>query len=111
MAHWQYLLLMAACVILTLPLEAVLGARVWRRPPKLAKALIPPAVIFSLWDVLAISHHHWRYNPRYVLGLDFPGHLPVEEVVFFLVVPICSLLTFEVVSRFTGGRRNSDREE
>jgi lycopene cyclase domain-containing protein len=103
--RWQYLLVMAACVVLTLPLEIVLGARVWRRPRHLLVALVPPAVLFSVWDVLAISHHHWRYNPRYVTGLDLPGHLPIEEVVFFLVVPICALLTFEVVARLTGGRR------
>jgi lycopene cyclase domain-containing protein len=106
--HWQYLLLMAACVVLTLPLEVVLGARVWRRPRHLAMTLIPPATAFSLWDVLAISHRHWRYNPRYVTGLDLPGHLPVEEVVFFLVVPICALLTFEVVTRLTDRPRKRD---
>ncbi|MHB1536882.1 MAG: lycopene cyclase domain-containing protein [Acidimicrobiales bacterium] len=100
MDRYQYLLLMAACVVVTLPLELVLGARVWRRPRRLAAAVLPAVVIFSLWDVAAIAHHHWRYNPRYVTGWDLPGRLPVEEVVFFLVVPICALLTFEVVGRF-----------
>ncbi len=97
--RYQYLLLMGACLVLTLPLEVVLGARVWRRPLRMVRALVVPAVIFSLWDVGAIAHGHWRYNPRYITGWDLPGHLPVEEVVFFLAVPICALLTFEVVNR------------
>jgi lycopene cyclase domain-containing protein len=103
--RYQYLLLMAACVVLTLPLEFVLGARVWRRPRRLLKAVLPGMVIFSLWDVAAIARHHWSYNPRYVTGWDLPGHLPVEEVVFFAVVPICALLTFGVVSRIFGRQR------
>ena len=104
MERFQYLLLMAACVVLTLPLELLLGARVWRRPRRLLAATLPAVVIFSLWDVAAINHHQWRYNSRYVTGWDLPGHLPVEEVVFFAVVPICALLTFEVVGRFFSGR-------
>ncbi|MGH9058040.1 MAG: lycopene cyclase domain-containing protein [Acidimicrobiales bacterium] len=108
MNRYQYLLLMAACLVLTLPLEVVLGARVWRRPLRLLRALIVPAVIFSLWDVGAIAQGDWRYNPRYVTGWDLPGRLPVEEVVFFLAIPICSLLTFEVVSRILArGRARS----
>lgn len=105
MDRYQYLLLMGLCVVATLPLEVVLGARVWRRPLRLLRALFPAVVIFSAWDVAAIAHHHWRYNPRYVTGWQLPGHLPVEEVVFFAVVPVYALLTFEVVSRIVERRR------
>jgi lycopene cyclase domain-containing protein len=62
------------------------------------RALVGPAVTFSIWDVAAIAHHHWSYSARYTTGWDLPGGLPVEEVVFFLVVPICALLTYEVVT-------------
>jgi lycopene cyclase domain-containing protein len=102
--RFQYLLLLLGCVVLTLPLELLLGARVWRRPRRLLAAVVPAVVVFSLWDVAAIAHHHWRYNSRYVTGWDLPGHLPIEEVLFFAVVPICALLTFEVVSRFFSRR-------
>ncbi|MHB8504514.1 MAG: lycopene cyclase domain-containing protein [Acidimicrobiales bacterium] len=98
MDHVQYLLLMAGCVVVTLPLEVVCGARVWRRPRRLAAAVLPAVVAFSLWDVAAIGARWWHYARRYVSGVDLPGRLPVEEVVFFVVVPVCALLTFEVVS-------------
>ena len=61
--------------------------------------MVPGVVIFSLWDVAAIAHQHWSYNPRYVTGWELPGQLPIEEVAFFAVIPICALLTFGVVSR------------
>lgn len=100
MDHFQYLLVLAGCVVVTLPLELVLGARVWRRPGRLVRSLAVPVVLFSLWDVAAIGHHQWRFASRYVSGVDLPGRLPIEEVAFFVVVPVCAVLTFEVVSSF-----------
>jgi len=96
--RYQYLLLMGACLVLTLPLEFLFGARVWRRPRLLLTALVPTVVIFVIWDVIAIARDHWDYNPDYVTGWNL-GNLPVEELVFFIVIPICGLLTFEAVRR------------
>ena len=107
MSHYQYLILMAACLVATLPLEA-LGARVWRQPARLARAVLPVALVFLIWDGLAIAGHVWSYNPRYVTGVDLPFRIPVEELVFFLVIPVCGILTYEgvqAVTRRLGGRR------
>jgi lycopene cyclase domain-containing protein len=95
--RYQYLLLMAACLAVTLPLELVFGARVWRRPRRLLLALVPTVLVFAVWDVVAIARDHWSFNPRYVTGRQLPGNLPVEELAFFLVIPICGLLTLEAV--------------
>ncbi len=97
MDRYQYLLLMAGCVAVTLPLELLLGARVYRRPALLVTALVPVVVAFSVWDLVGIWRDHWSYNPTYVTGLQLPGGMPVEELVFFVVVPICGLLTYEAV--------------
>ncbi len=98
----QYLILMGLCLLITLPLEFLFGARVWRRPRRLAAAMGIPLAIFLVWDVVAIARDHWEYNPRYVTGWDLPFDLPVEELTFFLVIPICSLLTLEAVRRVLG---------
>lgn len=97
--RYQYLLLMAACLVITLPLELVLGARVWRQPRRLVAAMAVPVAIFVAWDLLAIARGHWTYNPTYVTGLELPGNLPIEELAFFLTIPIASLLTYEAVGR------------
>ncbi|NNG21314.1 lycopene cyclase domain-containing protein [Naumannella sp. ID2617S] len=107
MDRFQYLLLMAGCLLITLPLEFVIGARVWRRPRRLLLALLPTVVLFSVWDVAGIIRNHWSYNERYVSGIHL-GVMPLEELVFFIVIPICGLLTYEAVGqvlrRFTGRR-------
>ena len=95
--RFQYLILMGLCLVITLPLEFLFGARVWRRPRRLAAAMGIPLVIFLVWDVIAIARDHWEYNPRYVTGWELPFDLPVEELSFFLLIPICSLLTLEAV--------------
>ena len=95
--RYQYLLLMAACVAITLPLELVIGARVWRRPRRLALALVPTFGVLVVWDLWATASGTWGFAERYTVGLTLPGGMVVEELVFFSVVPICGLLTLEAV--------------
>ncbi len=97
MGHFEYLALMGLCLVLTLPLEFVLGARVYRRPRALLFAVLPVVIIFSVWDIYGIAAGHWTYNPRAVTGVQFGFGLPLEEVVFFVVIPICGLLTYGAV--------------
>lgn len=92
----QYLLLMAGCLAITLPLEFVLGARVYRSPRRLGTALLPGFIVFTGWDLYAILSGAWTFNPRYVTGAAL-GPIPVEELVFFVVIPVCGLLTYEAV--------------
>jgi lycopene cyclase domain-containing protein len=100
----QYLALMAGCLLVTLPLELVLGARVWRRPRRLVLALLPTVAVFVAWDVVAIARDQWSFAGRYVTGWELPASLPVEELVFFVVIPICGLLTLEAVRRLSETR-------
>ena len=95
--QYQYLLLMAACLVITLPLEFVLGARVYRRFRALLVAIIPVVLVFSVWDIIGIVRDHWSYNPRFVTGIRLMFEMPLEELVFFVVIPICGLLTYEAV--------------
>ena len=56
-------------------------------------------ILFPVWDIAAIAGGHWSFNARYVTGRQLPGNLPVEELTFFIVIPICGLLTLEAVRR------------
>jgi lycopene cyclase domain-containing protein len=100
--RYQYLAVMAGCLLITLPLEVVIGARVWRRPRRLLLALAPTVAVFTAWDLVAIARDHWGFVDRYVTGWELPGGLPVEEIVFFVVIPICGLLTLEAVRTLLG---------
>lgn len=95
--HLAYLLILLACFLGTLPLELALHTRVYARWPRLLVALVPVVIVFGCWDLLAIHQGTWSYAHRYLVGVFLPGRLPLEEVLFFLVVPTCAVLTFEAV--------------
>jgi lycopene cyclase domain-containing protein len=90
----RYLLILAGCVALTLPLEFVLGVRVYRRPRRLLATVLPTAAVFATWDLVGSARGHWWFSPRYTMGVHLLG-LPVEEWLFFVVVPLCAVLTYE----------------
>ncbi|HYO85250.1 MAG TPA: lycopene cyclase domain-containing protein [Dermatophilaceae bacterium] len=101
MDRYQYLVLMAACLAITLPLEFLFRARVYRRWRLLVRALVPVLVVFAFWDIVGIVRGHWWYSERYTTGVML-GPMPLEELVFFIVIPICGVLTYEAVGTVLG---------
>ncbi len=96
MQHLTYLAVMAACLIGTLPLEYAFNARVYRRFARAARAIAPVAAVFLIWDYFAIRAGWWWFDPNYITGV-FVGALPIEEITFFVAIPICGILTLEAV--------------
>jgi lycopene cyclase domain-containing protein len=94
--HWQYLIVLAACVAITAPLE-MFGSGVYRQPRRTLSAVLPIAAIFVVWDAVAIAADVWKYNPKFITGLALPFDIPLEELLFFLVIPLCGLLTYNAV--------------
>ena len=97
MRHATYLLILLGCLLGTLPLEVFLGVRVYARWRRLAVALLPAVLAFGAWDVAAIAAGWWHYDARYLVGVTLPGRLPLEELLFFVVIPVCAVLTLEAV--------------
>lgn len=97
MSHVVYLLILAACLIATAPLEVFLGVHVYAQYRRLVATLIPVVIVFTAWDEYAIHRSLWNYDDHYLIGVTLPGRLPLEELLFFVVIPICAVLTFEAV--------------
>ena len=103
-----YLVVLAACLAVTSPLELVLGVRVYRQPRRLLLTLAPVVVVFVTWDALAVHARQWSYHR---LTGAHVGNLPVEELAFFLVVPTCAVLTLEAVRRRRAGGLIGDEDD
>lgn len=95
--RWQYLIVLGLCLAITAPLE-LFGAGVYRQPRRLARAVLPVAAVFLVWDAVAIGAEVWGYNCEYISGVHLPFGVPIEEVLFFLVIPVCGLLTYNAVT-------------
>ncbi len=95
--HWQYLIVLGLCLLITLPLE-LFGKGVYRQPGRVFRAVVPFAAVFLVWDAIAIAAGIWWYNGKYMTGIEVPPRVPIEEVLFFVVIPVCGLLTYNAVS-------------
>src|ERR1700687_5723955 len=108
MDRWQYLIVLAACLAITAPLE-LFGAGVFRQPWGTAGAVLagagavlPVAAVFFAWDAVAVAAHVWAYNTRFVTGINLPGRIPIEELLFFIVIPLGGLLSYSAVDAILG---------
>jgi lycopene cyclase domain-containing protein len=54
-------------------------------------------ILFSVWDVFAVYRGHWFFNPTGVWKWRIIN-LPVEEVLFFVVIPFCCIFTWEAIN-------------
>ncbi len=94
-----YVFVLAGIVLVTLPLGIWTGVYAqWRR---LALTLLPVLVVFVAWDVYAIARGHWRFDLTQTIGLQI-GSVPLEELLFFVTVPVASVIALEAVRKARG---------
>ena len=96
LSHWSYVAMLAFCLAGTLPLVPAFGLRVLRQPGRLALTILLAGVPFLLWDLYATHAGHWWFDADQTLPPRVAG-LPLEEIGFFVVIPVVSVLTFEAV--------------
>lgn len=97
-----YLGTLALCLAAAVWLEPVLRVGVARRWRRLAATVLPVAALFLVGDAVAIGAGLWSYDPAQLVGVKLPGGVPLEELLFFLIVPVCVVLGFEAVRKVTG---------
>ena len=94
--HWSYVAMLAFCLAGTLPLVPVFRLHVFRHPRQLALAILLGGTPFLLWDLWATHVGHWWFDAGQTLAPRVAG-LPLEEIAFFVVIPLVSVLTYEAV--------------
>jgi lycopene cyclase domain-containing protein len=62
-------------------------------------ALVLPATLFIIWDEWFTGIRVWGFNETYLTGIRF-GHLPLEEILFFVCIPYACLFTYVAVNHF-----------
>ena len=83
-------------------LEFVVRTRVLQRARRFALAVAPVVLVFLVWDAYAISQGHWTFDAARTTGVVVVAGIPLEELVFFLVVPFAAVLTLEAVRSVRG---------
>ena len=54
---------------------------------------------FIVWDIIFTANGFWGFNPTYLTGINI-GNLPIEEVLFFVVVPFSCTFIYACVKAY-----------
>lgn len=62
-------------------------------------AMAISAVLFLIWDEIFTKWGVWGFNPDYLIGISI-GHLPLEEILFFICIPYSCVFTYFCFKKF-----------
>ncbi len=103
--NWSYVAMLAFVIFGSWWLEFAFRIRVLRRPLLAFSAILPVSIFFLAWDAFAIKQKHWTFDSNQTLGIYGPFEVPLEEYLFFFIIPLAAILTLEgvkvVMKRFS----------
>ncbi|MCH2230627.1 MAG: lycopene cyclase domain-containing protein [Crocinitomicaceae bacterium] len=99
MTHWFYLALDIGTFLcpLCLSFDSNVAYRKSWISAFLASLII--AVPFLIWDVIFTENGFWGFNPEFISGI-YIFNLPLEEVLFFILIPFACTFIYEVCKHF-----------
>jgi len=68
-------------------------------------AMLLPALFYIAWDICFTKNGVWSFNDKYITGIKL-YNLPIEEVLFFFVVPYCCVFIYECVKVYFPSLKN-----
>ena len=97
MEKFGYLAMLLFTIAGSFWLEIALKVAVLRRVKRTFLSVAPVALLFLLWDAFAIHQGHWHFDSKQILGVFGPFSIPLEEFLFFAIVPLAAIMTLEAV--------------
>jgi lycopene cyclase domain-containing protein len=94
--HYTYFIILAASLAGPLALSFDKKVAFYKKWKYVFLAMILPALFYIIWDVYFTAIDVWQFNSKYIIGTKFFG-LPVEEWLFFIVVPYCCTFIYECI--------------
>ncbi len=61
--------------------------------------MILPAIFYIIWDMWFTNMGVWGFNEKFITN-KFVYNLPIEEVLFFFIVPYCCVFIYECVRSY-----------
>lgn len=97
--HFTYFAILALSLAGPLLLSFDKKVAYYKQWKHLLPAICIAAVPYLIWDSYFTYVQVWQFNPTYIYGPSF-FLLPIEEWLFFIIVPFCSLFIYECVRSY-----------
>ena len=95
-SHYTYALIMLGSIAGPMALSFDKKVAFHTKWLDVLKASLIPAILFILWDMFFTSQGVWWFSEQHTIGIKL-GNLPIEEVLFFFIVPFCCLFIYECI--------------
>ncbi|MDA3821748.1 MAG: lycopene cyclase domain-containing protein [Bacteroidales bacterium] len=96
---WTYFLLLGLSILYPLAQSFEKRIFMYKKMKFIFPGILFSASLFLLWDVLFTKAGIWSFNHDYTKELYILG-LPLEEWLFFLIIPYCIFFLYEVLRFF-----------
>jgi len=103
-----YLAIEICSIIIPLALSFDRKVAFFRHWPSLIPSLLITGAFFVVFDIWFAKRAIWGFNPDYHSGIVLSG-LPLEEWLFFIVIPYASIFIHYVLIEYFPGKVLSDR--
>ena len=68
--------------------------------PEFIKSNILTIIPFIIWDEIFTKNGIWGFTKEHITGI-YLFNLPIEEILFFIVIPFCCVFTYEVFNKLS----------
>ena len=108
--HYIYFTILAASLLGPLALSFDRKVAFRRKWKFIFPAMVLPAIFYIVWDIYFTYKEVWSFNPDSISGIYF-FNLPVEEVLFFFVIPYSCLFIYECVRVYFRNLKNKTHDK
>ena len=110
MTHLAYLAVIAFVAICAVGVNLGFGLRIGKRWRELLLTELFIVIIYLSWDTWAIAHKNWFFDTRQIVNIDILPKVPLEELLFFIVVPLTIILSYQALLKLTGWEKKTTEQ-
>lgn len=105
--HYRYLLIDCLTILFPFLLSFDKKVAYYKQWKYVLAGTLVGGVTVVVWDVFFTQWGVWSFNPDYITGIHL-GNLPIEEWLFFVVVPYSCLFIYECLINYFPFSKNVD---
>jgi lycopene cyclase domain-containing protein len=111
LTHFSYLVVILFVALCAVSVNFGFRLRIGSRGRQLLQTEMMILAIYLSWDTWAIAKKSWFFDHHQIVNVDVLPKVPVEEFLFFLVVPIMIILSYQALLKLTGWTTDEVRND